>query len=247
MSEPIRSLDRITIPNPCNANWGSMIGSDQVRFCEHCNLQVTDLSSLTGRDAMRLVAQSRGRLCVRFIQRADGNVLTKGVPEKLHLISRRVSRIAAGAFTAAVSLSSAAAQTGSDTDPRIALQAPAAAKLISAITEGASVSGVVKDPNGALVPGALITLTQKQTNTSWVYTTTDDGTYRFSLLEAGSYRLEAEAPSFAKTEALEVDLLRRHADRREDLLHTLHHRGRPADEDVARLDVGDQPAKCLGR
>src|ERR1051325_2051840 len=156
MSEPVRSLDRITIPAPCNADWESMIGNDQVRFCEHCNLHVTNLSAMTRSEAMRLVAQSRRRLCVRLIRRPDGSVLTKGVPEKLHLISRRVSRIAAGAFTAAVGLSSAAAQTRSDLDPRTALQTPAATKLISADAEGATLSGIVKDPGGALVPSALI-------------------------------------------------------------------------------------------
>src|SRR5712691_2325172 len=111
MPNQLRSLDRITIPTPCNADWDSMTGNDQVRFCEHCNLHVNNLSNMTRLDAMRLVARSKGRLCVRYIQRIDGGVLTKGVPEKLHRISRRVSRIAAGAFTATLSLTTAAAQT----------------------------------------------------------------------------------------------------------------------------------------
>jgi len=207
MPKSVRSFDRITIPAPCDADWDEMIGNDQVRFCEHCNLHVTNLSAMTRTEAMHLVAQSRGRLCVRFIQLPGGGVLTKDLPEKLHLISRRVSRVAAGAFTAAVSLSTAAAQIRSDVDPRTALQTPAAGKLISADAEGATVSGIVKDPNGALVPNALITLTHKETSTSYVYTTVEDGIYRFSLLPAGSYQLAAEAPSFAKTEGTELDLL----------------------------------------
>src|SRR5258708_17267335 len=88
-----------------------MIGNDQVRFCEHCSLHVTDLSAMTRQAAMRLVARSQGRLCVRFIQRPNGRILTRTVPERLYRISRRASRIAAGAFTATLSLSSAAAQT----------------------------------------------------------------------------------------------------------------------------------------
>jgi hypothetical protein len=84
MSNQLRSLDRITIPKPCDADWDSMTGNDQVRFCEHCNLHVNDLSGMTRLDAMRLVARSKGRLCVRYVQRLDGGVLTKGVPEKLH-------------------------------------------------------------------------------------------------------------------------------------------------------------------
>src|ERR1700730_18353862 len=109
MSDHRRSLDRITIPVPCDADWDSMSGNDQVRFCEHCNLHVTDLSSMTRQNAMRLVARSHARLCVRYIQLPGGGVLTKA-PEKLYRIGRRVSQIAAGAFTASLTLSTAAAQ-----------------------------------------------------------------------------------------------------------------------------------------
>src|SRR5260370_22542525 len=111
MSTQLRSLDQITIPKPCDADWDSMTGNDQVRFCEHCNLHVNNLSSMTRRDAMRLVARSKGRLCVRYIQRLDGGWLTKGVPQNLHRISRRVSPIAAGAFTPKPSWASAAGHT----------------------------------------------------------------------------------------------------------------------------------------
>jgi hypothetical protein len=82
------------IPAPCEADWESMIGNERVRFCEHCNLHVTNLSTLTRQEAMRLVSRSEGRLCVRFVKRVDGSVVTKQLPQKLHQIGRRVSRIA---------------------------------------------------------------------------------------------------------------------------------------------------------
>ena len=100
MPKSNRSFDRMIIPAPCDADWDSMIGNDRVRFCEHCNLQVTNLSNLTKQEAMRLVARSEGRLCVRFVRRSDGSVAAKLSEQKLHQISRRVSRLAAGAFTA---------------------------------------------------------------------------------------------------------------------------------------------------
>ena len=111
MPKSNRSFDRMIIPAPCDADWDSMIGNDRVRCCEHCDLHVTNLSALTKQEAMRLVARSEGRLCVRFVRRIDGSVLSKQMPQKLHRISRRVSRLAAGAFSATLSLSSAAAQT----------------------------------------------------------------------------------------------------------------------------------------
>lgn len=204
MPEPIRSLDRITIPQPCDADWDSMIGNDQVRFCEHCNLHVTDLSSMTRHQAMRLVARSQGRLCVRYIQRIDGGVLTKGVPEKLHHISRRVSRIAAGAFTATLSLSTAAAQNS--LRPGAEGSRQASTIVMSPREQGASLSGVITDPNGALVSGATVTLTNPAGHLVFNFTTADDGAYKFSLLEAGVYDLSVEAPTFAKAEGRDLNL-----------------------------------------
>lgn len=204
MSNQLRSLDRITIPKPCDADWDSMTGNDQVRFCDHCNLHVNNLSNMTRLDAMRLVARSKGRLCVRYIQRIDGGVITKGVPEKLHRISRRVSRIAAGAFTATLSLTSATAQTRSVTNPSTAQPAQTRAELVSLPTGSASLSGVIKDINGAVVSGATVTLMHGAL--AFVYVTGDDGTYKFSFLDAGRYRLTAEAPSFAETQSPDLDL-----------------------------------------
>ena len=204
---PVRSFDRITIPAPCDADWDSMIGNDQVRFCAHCNLEVTDLSAMTRHEAMRLVARSQGRLCVRLIQRPDGGIVSRTVPEKLHRISRRVSQIAAGAFTATLSLSSAAAQTGTDSAVGARREQEAIARMIPQPELGSSLSGIISDPNGAVISGATLTLTNPQTSLAFVFTTTDDGVYRFSLLKAGHYSLAVEAPGFTRTEIPEVELL----------------------------------------
>lgn len=206
MPKSVRSFDRITIPAPCDADWDAMIGNDQVRFCEHCNLHLTDLSSMTRPEAMRLVARSRGRLCVRYIQRANGDILTKEIPQRLHRISRRASRIAAGAFSATLSLASAAAQTRSDVNPNAIRQTQTAASQNAPTSEGASISGVVKDPNGAVVSRATVTLTNKKASTSYAYVTQDDGAYNFSMLDAGSYDLTVDAPSFSVKEMKNLDL-----------------------------------------
>jgi ankyrin repeat protein len=200
MPRPVRSFDRMIIPAPCEADWDSMAGNDQVRFCEHCNLQVNNLSNMTRQKAMRLVARSEGRLCVRYIRTSDGAVLTKDGSEKLHRIARRVSRIAAGAFTATLSLSSAVTQT------RTALPETRTTAALAFGMESPSLSGVVTDLNGAVVPGASVTLFNKQTNLLFVYVTGDDGAYRFSVPATGAYTLLAEALSFAGSELLELDL-----------------------------------------
>ena len=199
MPKPIRSFERINIPTPCDADWDSMIGNERVRFCEHCNLSVTNLSSLTHQAAINLVARSEGRLCVRLERRAGGGLIMKQSAPRFHRIAGRVSRVAAGAFTATLSLSSAGAQT------RASNQQMPAAQVIEARARrpeaGCSLSGVVSDPHGAVVPGAIVTLTSIQTGSMFTLTTTDDGTYNFAMLPSGSYRLSTEATGFAKIES----------------------------------------------
>src|SRR4051812_41406353 len=205
MTERVRSLERIKISTPCDADWDSMAGNDQVRFCAHCNLHVTNLSKLTRGEAMLLVNRSQGRLCVRFIQAPGGTVLTKDVPEKIHQIARHVSRIAAGAFTAAVTLSSAAAQNG----PRNQTAKPPPVTIVERIVagnEGARLSGVITDPNGAVVPGVTVRATNRLSHTTFVYSTQDDGRYEFLLGEAGLYVLEVEATGFATPAPTELEL-----------------------------------------
>ena len=44
---PKNQLDQIQVSSPCSADWDTMIGNQQVRFCEHCNLSVHNLSAMT--------------------------------------------------------------------------------------------------------------------------------------------------------------------------------------------------------
>ena len=87
-------LDRVKIAAPCKADWEQMIGSDRVRFCGQCNLNVYNLSSMKRDEAESFVARNEGRLCVRFYRREDGSMLTKNCPVGLSAIRRRVSNLA---------------------------------------------------------------------------------------------------------------------------------------------------------
>ena len=52
-----------------------------------------------------------------------------------------------------------------------------------------SVVGNVKDPSGAPLPGALVTLTSVETKQARDASTSDDGGYNFATVPAGNYEL----------------------------------------------------------
>ncbi len=96
-------LDRVRIAAPCKADWQQMIGTDRVRFCGQCNLNVYNLSSMTKTEAESFIARSEGRLCVRFYRRSDGSILTENCPVGLRAIHRRLSYLAKAATAAVLS------------------------------------------------------------------------------------------------------------------------------------------------
>lgn len=190
-------LNNLTIPSPCPTDWESMIGNDQVRFCKHCNLDVHNLSQMTRAKAERLVARSNGRLCVRYHHDPTGKPLTLPVGRKLHRISRRVSRIAAGAFTATLSVTSAVAQTCTSYQAGNA-NPVSATKPIARWGLGSSLFGTITDPNGAVVSGATVSVSNDDIS---LYTSTNfAGQFRIDGLSSGSYKIRIEAPGFAADE-----------------------------------------------
>ncbi len=58
------------------------------------------------------------------------------------------------------------------------------------------VSGIVTDPNGAVVPNAEVTLTSIDTTVTRSTVTNDDGFYRFDAVNLGNYSVRIAAPNF---------------------------------------------------
>lgn len=195
-------LDRLKVTSPCSADWNSMTGNDRVRFCEHCSLKVHNLSQMTPLEAARLVARSRGRLCVRYYSDSAGDIITRS-SDRVHQIGRRVSRIAAGAFTATLSLSAAAVAHPSFEEPSnigysAQFQQPGTRR------EGGVLVGTITDPHGARIPLASVSLVSSQTRFGLATSTNDAGEFTFLQLPAGLYKLRIEAFGF---EMVEIDNL----------------------------------------
>jgi hypothetical protein len=70
----------------------------------------------------------------------------------------------------------------------------------------AGLQGTVVDPNGALVPGAAVTLTSQETAAEHTTTTTGEGVFTLSSLAPGKYTLAVEKPGFRKKTLSDLDI-----------------------------------------
>jgi hypothetical protein len=92
-----RFLDNIMIAAPCTADWDNMEGDDTVRFCNLCELNVFNLSGMSGKDAEALLrsksADTNSSLCIALYRRADGTIITDNCPVGLRKIRNRMLKL----------------------------------------------------------------------------------------------------------------------------------------------------------
>ena len=139
---------------------------------------------------------------------------------------------------------------------------PAAAQAVTG-----TLLGNITDASGAAVPGATVTATELQTNTSRTTVSNETGYYIFSSLQNGTYSVSAELQGFRKVirQNVKVDVNTTHArgsdagaradDRGRDRRrgdaapadgpdrHRAHHRVEDGDRDSARLQP-QLPGHC---
>src|ERR1051326_5360117 len=72
-----------------------------------------------------------------------------------------------------------------------------------------TILGNVYDPSGAAVPGAKLTLTEIDENTTFTSTSNDLGLYEFLNVRPGHYELTVEKASFAAARAADLHLAAR--------------------------------------
>jgi hypothetical protein len=89
------------VEKPCSAEWNEMVGNDQVRLCSHCSKSVNNISEMTRKQAIRLVRESNGSLCIRYY--TDPVTKRPMFLENFIQISRRAPRLAAGVMSASLS------------------------------------------------------------------------------------------------------------------------------------------------
>jgi hypothetical protein len=78
---------------------------------------------------------------------------------------------------------------------------------LSAQTFYGSISGVVKDPSGAVVPKVTVTVHENSTTTEYKTVTDKGGSYRVSFLKPGSYTVHFEKDGFAQYVTDELNIV----------------------------------------
>jgi Ankyrin repeats (3 copies)/Carboxypeptidase regulatory-like domain/Ankyrin repeats (many copies) len=187
-------LDKIEVKSPCSESWDEMSGNEKVRFCSHCAKSVNNISEMTRKEAFKLVRKSEGNLCIRYYQKPSGKKLF--LPQ-LHQIIRRTG-VLAGTLSAALSVSSVAyAQTTTEETPQ---NQPEIIQTVKSGDKTGSISGYVKDQDGAILPYALVTILNEQTNEYRTANANNEGFYEFKELADGSYKLKIDANGFSSKE-----------------------------------------------
>ncbi len=67
---------------------------------------------------------------------------------------------------------------------------------VAQTTGSATLRGTVKDPQGAIIRGATVTLTNERTSEERHTTSSEDGTYTFPAVTPGTYTVKTEAQGF---------------------------------------------------
>jgi len=198
MSTNSPNIERLRIATPCPVSWDQMNGDNRVRFCDHCRLNVYNISELSKLEAQKLIASQEGWLCARLFRRADGTILTKDCPVGLRALRLRVSRRVAAVFAAVAGIANLGfGQTVASKDQKTAcpVQTKITHKNLTP-DEANAVSGSVQDVNGAMIANAKILLILTDSNKTKKSLTNDEGRFSFAGLAAGIYSLKIEAPGF---------------------------------------------------
>ncbi len=208
MTQPKDKLNQLKSTFVCPTNWEAMVGSNRKRFCNECNKHVYDFSQMTRREVEAVIEAARGNLCARVTRKPDGSIqMMEAVRPALHLISRRASPLASAVVSAMLGLSPALATDATLAPPTTIEfdQTNAAQKKTDGTT--AAIVGTVVDPQGAVIPGVMVTLTKAAAGEQKVTKTSESGEYRFENLAVGKYSLRAEFPAFLTTIMEDVQVL----------------------------------------
>ncbi|NUP05163.1 MAG: hypothetical protein HOW73_03780 [Polyangiaceae bacterium] len=149
-------LEDVRIASPCTASWDAMQGDHRVRFCGSCEKNVYNVAGMTRGEAIALLRETNGNVCLRLYRRADGTVITSDCPvgerkKRVRRLALVTAGIAAGAGSVTAMAGSAFLMMGApaphaEVGKMVATPPPSAAPSASA----------AMPPDAEVVMGAMI-------------------------------------------------------------------------------------------
>jgi hypothetical protein len=139
-------------------------------------------------------------------------MITRAATQKLYSISRRTSRLAAGAFTAVLGLSGAAyaqsSATGTTSTAAAVVATPVAKKKDG---DNTWLRGTVVGTQEARIAGAQVTIRNEGTNETQLTTSDADGTFGAWINDRDLYDVTVEAPNFGSSMVSQVSAFKEKA------------------------------------
>ena len=192
-------IDSVRVKDPCSESWDEMAGNDQVRFCSHCAKSVNNISEMTRSKAAKLVMRSNGNICIRYVKdpHSGGPMFA---PQFVRIAAR--TGLAAGVLGASL----AAAQPTFAQGSPIPVETVRVEQTTNGDNPPAKIKGTVTDPQGAVIPFAVISITNKETGDFRAMNADAEGAYEFLDVPAGRYSMKIEAVGFQTFENQEVSV-----------------------------------------
>ena len=199
-------LTSLRVASPCHVSWDDMTGDDRVRFCTSCNLNVYNFAAMSSDEVRSMITNSTGRVCGRLYRRADGTLLTRDCPVGLRAVRRKVRRFVGAVFATVLSLASIALGQSGKKDVKGCSQTVVNFERTKDKGQIGSFTGVLVDPNGAVVPGAAIKLIKTNEKSEQTTRTNDEGVFTFTGVKDGTYSVNISAVGFKKYVISKVEL-----------------------------------------
>lgn len=177
-----------------------MTGDDKTRHCDLCELSVHNFSGMTRGEISDLIKSSGGRVCGRMFRRADGTVITRDCPVGLRGVRKRAAKYYGAALAAILGLFSFSSAQTKDAE-KCESNVDIVRKTVD--KDGGTIIGAVLDLNGAVIPGATITLYQgdKKMRT---FTADDNGIFKIEKVPGEKFSILIEAQNFIKQKIVEL-------------------------------------------
>jgi len=162
-----------------------MPGDERVRHCSQCNLDVYNFSEMSQAEITQLVKMRTGRLCARFYRRADGTMIERNCGAAERSAVSRSPLFAAAALSALVAIAPGEVRAAQEPVSQVSSQAKDRSTII------------VRDPVGAVIPGASISLVDQKNGQRFEARTNALGEYPIAGLPPGNYDVTITSPGFA--------------------------------------------------